>query len=57
MARKLGPAHLRAIVGIRTVQRRLKGWRSEQARAFVFSGNCAPVTDGAADAAAKVDSG
>ncbi len=38
---------------LRTIQRRLKGWRSEQARALVFSGNSALVSDGTADTAAK----
>jgi hypothetical protein len=34
---------------LRTIQRRLKGWRSEQARALVFSGNSALDSDGTAD--------
>lgn len=31
---------------LRTVQRRLKGWRSEQARALVFSGTSALASEG-----------
>ena len=40
---------------LRTVQRRLKGWRSEQARALVFSSNSAVASEGTAGAAAMTD--
>jgi len=40
---------------LRTVQRRLKGWRSEQARALVFGDNSALVSNGTADTAAKTN--
>jgi hypothetical protein len=40
---------------LRTVQRRLKGWRSEQARALVFSSNSAVASEGTAGAATKTD--
>jgi len=40
---------------LRTVQRRLKGWRSEQARALVFGDNSALVSIGTADTAAKTN--
>jgi hypothetical protein len=40
---------------LRTVQRRLKGWRSEQARALVFSSNSAVASEGTTGAAAMTD--
>jgi hypothetical protein len=40
---------------LRTVQRRLKGWRSEQARALVFSGTSAMDSHGDAGTAAQTD--
>jgi hypothetical protein len=39
---------------LRTVQRRLKGWRSEQASALVFSGTAALASDGTAGAPAMI---
>jgi hypothetical protein len=40
---------------LRTVQRRLRGWRSEQACALVFSSNSAVASEGTAGAAAMTD--
>jgi hypothetical protein len=37
------------------VQRRLRGWRSEQACALVLGSNSAPVSNGTADTATKTD--